>query len=362
MNYLTTTSTVNSSTLPPSLRTTSRTRKMMMGGMFTSVVFIPLFAFVDAFSTPSSSSTTIALFDRFRTSCPADLDAIRRFDPTLDINVEDDDNVWAAVFRIANNLPSVFVDRESEFFNAMTSATTTSLPSSSSSSSSGNSSENAPYMTGGSSSSSSGVMIVANCNENQTPVAIARLRKGDYDGNDGNVNNSSSSSSSYYCIMDAMRCSLRKEDTNPDCDGGSEHSEALGLCIDELVLAYLRGKMECDSFDGGIRFRGTLISGRLLSSRGFREVSDLQLSKDVRTSHESDVDGAMEQYSERMTSRLSPGARERASSIVSYLGRMDREKDKRRRRSACDNKEEDVVVTEEGENDFDPWASITKYL
>lgn len=318
---------------------------MLMGGMFTVVfIFVPLFAFVDAFATPSS---TIGAFDRFRASCPADLDAIRRFDPTLvksDIDA-DDNNVWVAVFRTANNLPSVFV--RDEFFNAMASATT-SLPSRSSN-------ENAPSMTGG---SSSGVMIVANRNENQTPVAIARIRKGDYNGNDVNDNSSSSS----YCILDAMRCALRKEDTNPDCDGGSEHSEALGVCIDELVLAYLRERMECDSFDGGIRFRGTLISGRLLSSRGFREVSDLQLSKDIRTSHESDIDGAMERYSERMSSGLSTGARERASSIVSYLGRMDREEDKRKRRAACENKEEDVVVDKEGEGDFDPWASIKKYL
>ena len=319
---------------------------MMMGGMFTVVfIYVPLFvAFVNGFSTPTSSIA----FDRFRASCPSDLDAIRRFDPTLVVNDDlEDNNVWVAVFRTANNLPSVFV--RDEFFDAMASSTTTSLPS--------RGSENASSIAGG---SSSGVMIVANRIENQTPVAIARLRKGD-DGNVNNNNNNNTSSSS-YCIMDAMRCSLRNEDTNPNCDGGSEHSEALGVCIDELVLAYLRGRKECDSFDGGIRFRGTLMSGRLLSSRGFREVSDLQPSKDVRTSHESDVDGAMERYSERMSSGLSPGARERASSIVSYLGRMDREEDKRRRRSACDNKEEDVVVDEEGESDFDPWSSIKRYL
>ena len=270
-----------------------------MGGMFTDVcIFVPLFvAYVNAFSSTPTSSIG---FDRFRASCPSDLDAIRRFDPTLVVN--DVEDVWVAVFRTANNLPSVFV--RDEFFDAMASATTSPFSSDSNSSS----------ITGG---SSSGVMIVANRNENQTPVAIARLRKGD----ERNGNDSSSTS---YCIMDAMRCSLRKEDTNPDCDGGSEHSEALGVCIDELVLAYLRGRNnECESFDGGIRFRGTLISGRLLSSRGFREVSDLQLSKDVRTSHESDVDGAMERYSERMITGLFPGARERAWSIVSYLGRMD---------------------------------------
>ena len=47
--------------------------------------------------------------------------------------------------------------------------------------------------------------------------------------------------SSYY-IIDSMRCSLRKEVTDPDCDGGREHAEAIGICIDELVLEYLRGE------------------------------------------------------------------------------------------------------------------------
>jgi hypothetical protein len=65
-----------------------------------------------------------------------------------------------------------------------------------------------------------------------------------------------------------------------------------------------------------------------------------------------------------MTTGLFPGARERASSIVSYLGRMDREEDKRRRRSAFNNKGEDVVAEdgEGGESDFDPWASIKRYI
>ena len=121
------------------------------------------------------------------------------------------------MFKTANNLPSVFV-RDS-FFDAMTSSTE-SLSSSSR--------DNASSITGG----SLGAMIVANRDESQTPVATARLRRGDGDG--------SNPSSSYY-IMDAMRCSIRKKDTNLDCDGGSEHSEALGVCIDEIVLTYLRG-------------------------------------------------------------------------------------------------------------------------
>ena len=41
----------------------------------------------------------------------------------------------------------------------------------------------------------------------------------------------------------------------------------------------------------------------------------------------------MERYIERISSGLSPGAKERASSIVRYLGRMGREEETRRRRS-----------------------------
>jgi hypothetical protein len=56
------------------------------------------------------------------------------------------------------------------------------------------------------------------------------------------------------------------------------------------------------NFDGVVHFfRGTMISGHLLSSRGFREVSGLSIN-DIRTSHENDVDGAMERYSERVSS------------------------------------------------------------
>ena len=63
---------------------------MMMGGMFTVVfIYVPLFvAFVNGFSTPTSSIA----FDRFRASCPSDLDAIRRFDPTLVVNDDLEDN------------------------------------------------------------------------------------------------------------------------------------------------------------------------------------------------------------------------------------------------------------------------------
>jgi len=123
------------------------------------------------------------------------------------------------------------------------------------------------------------------------------------------------------------------------------------------------------SFDGGIRFRGTLVSGRLLDSRGFHEVGEL--SADMH-SHESDYNGALDRYSERSTSRdvtKYPGARDRALRIVSYIGRMDREEDKRRSSSGRARVEKkrngDAAAGDddgEGDSDFDPWASVKRYL
>ena len=124
------------------------------------------------------------------------------------------------------------------------------------------------------------------------------------------------------------------------------------------------------SFDGGIRFRGTLVSGRLLDSRGFHKVG--KLSADMH-SHESDYNGALDRYSERSTSRdvtKYPGARDRALRIVSYIGRMDREEDKRRSSSGRARVEKkrngDAAAAGdddgEGDSDFDPWASVKRYL
>jgi hypothetical protein len=190
-------------------------------------------------------------------------------------------------------------------------------------------------------------------------------------------------------MIDSMRCTLKKENTDPDCDGGSEHAEAVGICIDELVLAYLKrysewektmtaksGKEGVDedtggsgsptimSFDGGIRFRGTLVSGKLLDSRGFREATEL--SSDMH-SHESDLDGAMNMYAQRSTSlQFGGGARDRATQIVSYLGRLDRAEDMRRGRGgvvlATSDRENDNNEDNAGEGGFDPWASVKKFI
>lgn len=202
-------------------------------------------------------------------------------------------------------------------------------------------------------------------------------------------------------MIDSMRCTLKKENIDPDCDGGSEHAEAVGICIDELVLSYLRryySEMENKttkknnergstdenvddasegrssptimSFDGGIRFRGTLVSGKLLDSRGFREATEL--SSDMH-SHESDLDGAMQMYAQRSTSsRLGDSARDRAIQIVSFLGRLDRAEDRRRGKGGgggggnegltTSQEENDNRENDDGEGGFDPWASVKKFI
>ena len=297
-----------------------------------------------ASSSSSSNSNFVSPFDRFKSSCPADIDAIRKFDPSLLTKDNNDENdIWVAVYRSANNLPSVFV--RDEFFAAMKSSTTAQ----------GGDSETLVSTTSSATSSSS---VILNSN-NKQPVAVARLGK---DAKTG------------YYIIDSMRCILKKEGkdgkTSEDCDGGTEHTEAIGVCIDELIIQYLQrysekeGNGDVDdmlSFDGGIHFRGTLVSGKLLDSRGFREVNEL--TADMH-SHESDFDGALAKYAERSTSRevaKNPGARDRALKIVSYLGRINREEDRMRdkRVEGGGNKGDEG---EEEESDFDPWASVKKFI
>ena len=120
------------------------------------------------------------------------------------------------------------------------------------------------------------------------------------------------------------------------------------------------------SFDGGIHFRGTLVSGKLLDSRGFREVNEL--TADMH-SHESDFDGALAKYAERSTSRevaKNPGARDRALKILSFLGKIDRDEDRlraKRMEGGDDTRDkEEEEGEEEEENDFDPWASVKKFI
>ena len=300
----------------------------------------------------NNSNDAFVSFDRFRATCPASIAAIRQFDPSLiqispheeekvksDKHLESEaQDVWVAVYRSSNNLPSVFV-RDS-FFDAMASSTT--VPE-------GDSETLVSLKSTFSSGVVESTVVLDDARPNSRPVAVARLTR--------------SSESPDACVIDSMRCTLKKEDADPDCDGGSEHAEAIGVCIDELVLSYLRhGVGRGRRFDGGIRFRGTLVSGKLLEARGFREVR--ALSSDMH-SHESDLDGALEKYAERSASKKvakNPGGRDRALKIVSYLAKVNREEDLRRRRRDDERVRSLGGEEDEDERDFDPWASVKKYL
>ena len=274
----------------------------------------------------SPNNKAFVSFDRFRASCPEDVNAIKKFDASL---VKDDvaDDVWVAVYRSNNNLPNVFV--RDAFFDAMKASTTV------------QEGDSETLVSATTASVGSGVVVSSGAKGVDKPVAVARLTK--------------SSVSSSVSLIDSMRCTLKKEDTNSDCDGGSEHAEAIGICIDELVLQFLQQCVADDNkkFDGGVRFRGTLVSGKLLEDRGFREVTSL--SSDMH-SHETDYVGALLKYAERSASTevaKNPGSRDRALKIVSNLGRLERSNEI--------PKKAGVQEEDEKDDDFDPWASVKKY-
>jgi hypothetical protein len=259
------------------------------------------------------SLATPLLFDRFRPSCPADPNAIRRFDPAL-VNNENDSSVWVAVYRSNNNKPSVLV--RDEFLQAMRSATDAGTEL--------NISDAQP------------AGLETSVVREQAPVAVARLCP---------------SEDSDTWILDSMRCILKKEDTDEECDGGSEHKEALSTAIDCLLEHYLKSNSR---FEGAIRTKATLVSGVLLEERGFREVTKLE--KDM-ASHVSSFDDCTERYAARSVSTISksPGAQRRALTIVSLLGRMDRDQDIQAAANALQS-------GSEAEDDYDPWANIKRYL
>jgi hypothetical protein len=291
-----------------------------------------------------SESESLAWLDRFRADCPADRDSIRRFEPSL-VDEQDDANVWVAVYRSFNNSPSVFVN--DSFLSAMRLATTDS--------SFANPSRQPHPMVevGASSNSGSSVPWVT------TPVAVARLRQSSQDSN-------------VAFTLDSLRCILPKEKLDASCDGGSEHTEALAVAIDTLLLHYLsRAVNDRDAngtrqyprrFDGVIRAKATLVSGPLLENRGFQPVTCL--TSDMAT-HVSSSDQCLQQYATRSvrlrqegdggdkSSAPSPGAQRRALTIVSLLGQIDREADVD---AIASNK-----ISSSEDSDEDPWAAFKRY-
>jgi hypothetical protein len=143
-----------------------------------------------------------------------------------------------------------------------------------------------------------------------------------------------------------MRCALKKENTDPTCDGNSEHNEAIATAIDALLEHYLGF---CERFDSAIRTKATIFSASLLEERGFEPVRTLE--RDMAT-HVSSLDACMERYAARSVTTIarSPGARQRALSIVSLLGQLNRENDLRASRDLKSARRSD----DSGE--YDPFA------
>lgn len=292
-------------------------------------------------------------YDRFRSVCPADRSCVRHFDP--DILSDDDEDVderhtWVAVYRSSNNLPSVLL--KDDFLNAMNHATSTAVIGATVP---GIETKEGNDVVGKDDDDDGSSSVRA-----RAPVAVARLRPGATD------------SSSW--IVDGLRCSLKKEETNPDCDGGSEHAEALSVCVDELIAHFLstattsktdgRTAFVADPRNDLLRCKATLVAAPLFEARGFREIDALDAEM---ATHAASLDAAMERYASRAVAATtttdacaarSPGARDRALRVLSLLGQFD----------ASENDDDDTVdsssaSTEEGddEQEYDPWASIKSY-
>jgi hypothetical protein len=290
--------------------------------VFRIVASLLVLPCVKSFSVPLGSDGSLALFDRFRSTCPADVGAIRLFDATLLDSNDDAAVTWVAVYRSANNKPSVFV--RDQFLSAMQSATA------------------AVRIDAPRSSAPTEGIEVARDNILQmveAPVAVARLIK--------------SADFENRWILDSMRCLLKKEETNPDCDGGSEHTEALSVAIDSVLIHHVMSNRQQENFifDGAIRIKATLVSAPLLELRGFKEVTSL--SKDMAT-HVCSLDACMESYATRAVSSSAkgPGAHERALQICSLLGQIDRERDLKLSAATANAKDDD----------YDPWAGASRFL
>lgn len=275
-----------------------------------------LFSVLVAFFTCKSAalavgSGTVDLFDRFRPSCPADLSTIRQFDASL-AEISGDECVWVAVFRTSNNKPSVFV--RDEFLNAMRLSTGAI-----------NSDQQASIPEG----------IEKKDMSKEVPVAVARLTPSkDFEG----------------ChVLDYMRCLLKKEDTNPSCDGGSEHTEAVCVAIDSLLLHHLQNNPQ--RFDNAIRTKSTIVTAALLEARGFEPVEGLY--SDMAT-HLCSLEACMSKYADRAVSTAvkAPGSRERSLQILSLLSMVDRQKDLKASQEAQNS----------GDDDYDPWANMKSFI
>ena len=320
-------------------------------------------------SSSPINTPAFTLVDRFWTSCPADPDSIRRFDPNLllvdnDDDGDDDNNsetTWAAVFRCDDAVPSVLI--RDDFFGAMRMSTTSRGGSSSTTTTNNNENNN---------NNNENNAIAKK--ENRLPVAIARISPSPlYPGS---------------FVIDTVRCNLEKEKTNDVCDGGSEYCESIGMCIDELLLHHLEqctsvvealeedddidgdGDENDDSIDcrrrffedGSIRTKATLFSSKLFENRGFEEVS--KIYPDM-ASHVSSLSGSFLKYSNRVLDIQTtyPGGHGTARRILLRLGQISpdggEDIDGNNAGTANTDGDDDSDDTNDG---YDPWASVKKYI
>jgi hypothetical protein len=315
----------------------------------------------------------------------------------VDDENDDDNELWAAVYRSNNNKPSVIV--RDDFFRAMNDATTTTTTTKSADD------DNAMNNVSTISPSNTATFLSDTIPDllqipSSKPVAIARLIK----TNDNDV-----------YLLDNLRCSLKKEDQDINCDGGSEYLEALSCAVDTLLLNHLQQKLSLSSSssntnkntqddndnddiifkDGTIRTKATLFNSKLFEQRGFIPIETL--SRDMAT-HVSNYDSCLNSYTERAcsgeqstttttnnnsgigfgqkqkqeqsddddvassnsnnentTTMMATGTRDRALQIVSLLGRLDPRNIVSDESS--DNKTDDKD-DDEDEDEYDPWATM----
>ncbi|CAJ1936087.1 unnamed protein product [Cylindrotheca closterium] len=293
-----------------------------------SIALLPSILFLADPAASLSASSGFFKLDRFTATCPTDESCIRQFDFNL---MDADGNgiwanigTWAAVYRSNNNKPSLFA--RDEFFSAMSEATTPNYNDNSANQSSPDQVDSSKIST---------PMAL------EKPVAVARLIP--------------SPDFEHKWILDCMRCALKKEDLDETCDGGSEYVEALSVCVDSLLLHHLKENTKTGTvFEGSIRTKATLHSSKILEERGFTPVQ--KLSTDMAT-HISHYDDCLKNYALRTAStNLSPEARDRALQIVSLLGKLDEELERKAKEndSADGNSDED--------DDYDPWANISMQI
>ena len=320
--------------------------------------------FMEASSLLSSDASNL---DRFRSVClvgPESKEAVVEFDSELYESLHSEpDDLWVAVYRSNNNKPSVVV--RDDFFRAMNDATTTSKSGVGFGKTNNDNNDETTDNTAAANDSVSTVSGAASFLSDTMPslleipstkpVAIARLQKSSFE-------NSNQESTVY--LLDNLRCSLKKEDQDETCDGGSEFVEALSVAVDTLLLKHLQRLLKNRDdetndgdnnandviFEGTIRTKATLFSGKLFEQRGFAEVETL--SRDMAT-HVSNYDACFNNYADRtIETSMAAGTRDRALQIVALLGRLDPEVQKAARGGDGTGSDDD---------EYDPWANMQLY-